>query len=482
MSERIERAVLLAACLFMPAYYGALLTGGDFALLRPTAQGLTFNSMLTHLLAGRFDVDPGIVGLEGFLRDGHVYAYWGIFGALLRLPLLLRPGAIAIDITTLSCLAGVCLGGAFKLATLLLVSRHCPRSPDRTLLVASFGLWLLLGGAQIGFLRAMIYQEVTFWAGAFSAIFLYAAIRALLRGQFSPATWAVMAAMAGLAVNTRISTGIGLCVALGLLMAVRLHQRATPPQDRQPIPALLLPAAILALFLAVAAIVNIGRWGSPLIFADYSHYLMNARYPDRMPRTLAYGLFNLRRIPLGLIYYFLPVWVLHGPDGTLLLDAWRTRLLDSAELPPASFLLTDRLPFLLVGLCCTCTGLLRPWPALRPWSTLGAQVIAVAAGLAVPAGLMLTAIAMNYRYRLDFYPLWEFAGFIAILALSHRHASTGMAISTRRLVLAAAITGIIAAHGFLLLYRLSALGPGQDSLHAGVFEFYRSAFENRRFR
>ncbi|WP_205665031.1 hypothetical protein, partial [Acetobacter cibinongensis] len=51
---------------------------------------LTFNSMMDHMLHGRFDVDPYCVQKEGFLRNGRVYAYWGIFPAFLSALLEIR--------------------------------------------------------------------------------------------------------------------------------------------------------------------------------------------------------------------------------------------------------------------------------------------------------------------------------------------------------------------------------------------------------
>src|SRR6516164_10579265 len=88
--SRNELRLQLFLVAFMLLYYGALITNGTFNFLQPTPYwvGLTFNSMLEHLLHGHFDVDPEAVGSEGFLRDGRVYAYWGIFCAVIRLPLL----------------------------------------------------------------------------------------------------------------------------------------------------------------------------------------------------------------------------------------------------------------------------------------------------------------------------------------------------------------------------------------------------------
>src|ERR1035441_8288016 len=85
---KTELTFQLSVVIFMFLYYGALITNGNFKLFWPTDEGLTFNSMLEHLLHGRFDVDPEAIGNEGFLRDGRVYAYQGVFCALIRLPLL----------------------------------------------------------------------------------------------------------------------------------------------------------------------------------------------------------------------------------------------------------------------------------------------------------------------------------------------------------------------------------------------------------
>ena len=91
-----ERAVSASLLVIAMLAYAAVLTNG-FALWRPSGANelnLTFNSMLEHLLRGQYDVDPNIVGTEGYLRDGRVYAYWGVFCALLRLPLTLVPGGL----------------------------------------------------------------------------------------------------------------------------------------------------------------------------------------------------------------------------------------------------------------------------------------------------------------------------------------------------------------------------------------------------
>ena len=88
--ERRVLRLLAGVCALWAVFQ---LTRGSFNFLAPVPFGLTFNSMAAHLLAGRFDVDPAAVGAEGFARDGRIYAYFGIFCALLRLPWLAAGGA-----------------------------------------------------------------------------------------------------------------------------------------------------------------------------------------------------------------------------------------------------------------------------------------------------------------------------------------------------------------------------------------------------
>src|SRR5260370_42632144 len=107
----------------------------------PSPRGLTFNSMLLHLLNGSFDVDPQTIGDEGVLRNGLTYAYFGIAPALLRLPLVVFPDFANTDYSRLSCLAAVCVMAACKLAAVLTVWRGGGRRGHYRL-----GVFRALGG------------------------------------------------------------------------------------------------------------------------------------------------------------------------------------------------------------------------------------------------------------------------------------------------------------------------------------------------
>jgi hypothetical protein len=470
-------------------YYALLLTG-DFRLWdqkggvgqcdQGQCLGLTFNSMLEHLLQGRFDVAPEIIGAEGFLRDGLTYAYWGIFPAILRLPLLLLPNGLTLDVTRLSCLVATCTAATVKLLTLRQVAKNTQGTENW--LVPLFALVIVFSGAQITFLRATLYQEVCLWAGAWAALFVYFAVRCVIRDHFDRGSLCAMATVAGLSLLTRVSVAVGLYGALTLLVIVLAFrslgkspaQYANPHVSRETtIGRDLLPTLlVLAAFAGVASVINLNRWGHPLTFADYSLYVFNAYTPDRIPRIEAYGLFSLFRIPLGLVYYFVPVWVVRQSDGQLLLAEDQRRLVDALELPPSSFLLTDAFLALLLAWSCWILITSRVLP-----SSDRLKVSAIGTGLGFSWLLMLTAIQMSFRYRMDFYPLFEFGAFVAGV-LATRVKLVPFTAGAKRLLFTSAVISVATSHFVLILYKLSGLGPARD-LHQGVIHYYAMQLVNR---
>ncbi len=446
----------LAAILYL-----ILITDIGF-LLPPSVAERDFilNSMLDHLLRGRMDVDPAIVGQEGFTREGRVYAYWGVLPALLRLPFAWLPGWQQINFTPWYCAAAVTLGLWAKLWTVRLIAADYPTLPRwliRTVIVA-----LILSGAQIAFLRASIYQEVCFWAATFGALFVAGAVHGVLRG-FTRTTLTVMALACAGALLTRVSVAVGLFAAFGMLALLHLSRSRSdlPGYMRSHVPA----AAILLVAIIATALINHARWGDPLTFADYSLYNFNITYPDRLDRTVRYGLFNIERVPFGLVYYFLPFWAVTGADGQLLLSGMRDRLIDAVELPPSSFFLTDPLLLILAvsGVAALAAQRARQWP-FRAEATLALL------GLAAAPLLMLTAISMNFRYRMDFYALIEFAAFLGLIALAGvQWIHTALA---RRWLIGATVTGILGSLVTMLLYKLGDFGPAQLLLRNGLIEYY----------
>jgi len=469
--QRGEAAALAAAGLLLAAWYAWIAMRGSIDPFHVHPHGRTFNSMLLHLLVGRFDVDSGAVGMEGFERDGRVYAYWGIFCALLRAPLLLVPGAIRLDVTSASMLAAVWLAAMAKLWLALDLRRALPASGTMDAAVVLFALYAALGGATIGQLQPSIFQEVVFWAFAQASIFVCLAVRGVLDGQFSRGRLAAMALCAGFALITRVSTAIGLYGALGLLLLVLAAQMWRAGRFR--LADYGVPLAILFAFVGIAALVNYARWGNIATFADYSFYRYNAVAPDRVGRMHAYGLFNLLRLPFGAQYFFFPLWAFKGSDGGAFFAETRARLIDVAEFPPASLLLTDPLPFILAGCLVVAWG--RPRVGLRAQ----ARLLALAAGLLAPWLLMMTAIYMAYRYRVEFYPLLDLVAALGVIAVGRVPAMR--ALFARHVIWIAGVTlaGVALAHLWVAIYQLTPFGPPDAFINYGTIDAYRTLLSRR---
>ncbi len=463
-------AVVLLCLAPTGAYYAFLLSLGFPGFFAESPRGLTFNSMLLHLLNGSFDVDPQTIGDEGVLHNGLTYAYFGVAPALLRLPFVVFPNFASTDYSRLSCLAAVCVMAACKLAALLTVWRARGRR-DQLSLVVLLAMATLIGGAQIQFLRGMIYQEVVLWAVALASIF----VSLVVGGYYSPRGFgtgrlAALATVAGLCLLTRVSTALGLYVALGLLWLPLASRMAAAIDPGRRSMALLArfgpPAAILCGFAMIAGFINYQRWGNAFAFSDPQHYLWAMIHGrDRLLRDQEYGIFNIVRLGYGLAYYFIPVWVLQTAGGDLLWSQFQQRVIDSVELPPSSFFLSDPL---LIGL--TVFTFIQLARVRTPLDR--AITVPVLAGLAIPIGLILTYVSMSFRYRLEFYPFFDLCAFLGLGVLLARPKPPPFLA-----VAAVTFVGVLAAHLFWLLYMLSPLGDA-SALLAGrdVVTFYRSAF------
>jgi len=115
----------VAALVFF--YYALLLTNGDFNLFASEELGLTFNAMALGLLKGDFSISPDIIGNEAFVHDGKTFTYFGVFPALLRLPLAPFVNLDATYLSRLSCLAASSLATVTSSAHYLAALRRFSR-------------------------------------------------------------------------------------------------------------------------------------------------------------------------------------------------------------------------------------------------------------------------------------------------------------------------------------------------------------------
>lgn len=456
LSRWFSFAVLLA---IIAVYYLFLLSNGTFQLFAPEMLDKTFDNMLVHLLRGDFTVDRAAIGYEAFTRDGKTYAYFGIFPALLRLFAMPFTNVGQAQLARLSCLTAVVIFVALQLRILLIVHHSVPAASRRPEFLAVMAAATMLSGPQLYILAsAWIYDEPLLWSAAMAAAFNLVIVRATfgakgLRGR----DFALLAGLAGFAVNTRPSIGVALYLGTILLVAWALWLRRadrgrpqSPGEATRLSTTILPPIAILGLSAVVAGIINFERWRNPFTFADFHYYDMRmTTYPNLLEILQNYGEFDIGRIWIGALYYATDIpYLLHtlSPFGEFL----RARL-QVIEAPPMTPVLTNPLTIILAGI-----GLYRVW--WRPEPSMRGVAILRLALLGHSSAVLLILAAMGYtlRYRFDFAPFMTLAALVGYASISV--AMTGMSESRCKRVRIAAIglcfLGIVSSHYELLLYKV----------------------------
>lgn len=392
-TRRVGTWAVLAALLC--ATYAGLATQFTYELWPTTSGGFIFNSQLRALLELRLDIDPDVIGMEGFVRDGKTYTYFGILPALLRLPLV---NHLWLDWTTLSCVsaavfAALALLGALH-ASCVGLAGSAPATGARVLVAIT----VLLSGPQVELLgKPSVYVEAVLWSYACACAFLWLVMPLLLGGTASGRRLALLAACAALALLARVSTGLALYISSGLLALVLMRDwRAAgwtwPAQLRHLLPAtLLLVGAIVATFT-----VNQQRWGDPLQFAALTANRYYDADPARLARLERHGVFGLARIPHALTYYAAPGWFFAAPPDSARRATVAT-LFDGPEGPPVGIVQAQPL---WLGLAAT--GI---WTLLAGAGAVRRRrVLAVLAGLLVAGVIISSYHYLAFRYRAEFAP------------------------------------------------------------------------------
>jgi hypothetical protein len=291
-----------------------------------------------------------------------------------------------------------------------------------------------------------------------------------------------MSVCAGVALLTRASTGIGLTLALLLLLFVLAFEPFSAADVQRAgwvrrcisgmaRPHAWIPLAVLAVFISIAGAVNYFRWGNPATFVNYQLYLNQDAWPNFVSSLSTYGVFNLKRIPFALCYYFFPIWVFHGSNGELLLASTQAQFFGDIELPPSSFLLTDMIPFcfILLGFASR-----KYRPTLL--SSQGRWAAAVAAGLLAPCLLMLSLPWMAYRYRIEFYPAIDFLTLLGLYLFLTQVTAFTKSAAIRKLFSAALAVSILTSTAALMLHDISDEGAvPEEILSPGVVRYYQDS-------
>ena len=405
-------------------FYAWVLGRGSFDPFGAEPFGLTFNSMLSHMLHGRWDVDPAAIGAEAFVHDGRSYAYFGPFPAVLRLPLVLVPHWLLPDwrslhVERLSCWLAIMCGIAAQVSAVTTTLARATVPVRRHLTPPLVVLCVLSGSPMLLSWRgAPIYHEAILWAWALAMTFVAIALPTVQR-PLDGRRLCALGVCAGLCLLTRSTTGAGLYLATGLLLGVQAA-RGRP---------FWAPAGVLAGFIVLTGIVNQGRWGNPLVFANLQlQTALVERFPDRLSRLQDYGLFDRHRLDIGALYYFLPVWT-DQLEQWLPLKERLVRLYDAIEQPASSLLLTDPAWCVL-----SMAGVAA---IVRGRALLGEMLLA--GGLSLAPVLMLVAWYLAFRYRAEFAPLLLVLSCIGLGSRVPALASGGLGRATLALSLLCAL-------------------------------------------
>lgn len=441
-------------------YYLFLLSNGTFQLFAPEKLDQTFNSMLVHLLHGKFTVDRDAIGYEAFTRDGKVYAYFGIFPAVLRLLAMPVTDLAQAHLARLSCLTATVIFVALQLQMLLIVHNSLPAASRRPEFLAVMMTATVLSGPQLYLLGvAWIYHEPILWSAAMGAAFNLIIVRRTfigksLRGQ----DLTLLAALAGLAINTRPSIGVALYLGTMLLVLWTVWHRYAQGYGTQQLLTegghllliVLPPIVILGLGAVVVGIVNFERWGNAFTFADFRYWDMRMNvFPNLLKIIHNYGEFGLGRIWIGALYYTtdIPYLLKVVPPFAEFLRA-RVVELDS---PPSTPALTNPLTIILAGI-----GLYRVWwkPELSTQSVAVLRLSLLAHASAVV--LILTAMAFSLRYRMDFAPFMSLAVLVGYSSVSRAMTEACQAVQQRVRMAAIGLCflGVLFSHYELLLYKI----------------------------
>ncbi|WP_270936025.1 hypothetical protein [Falsiroseomonas oryzae] len=406
-----------ACCL----YYLFLITNGGFDLGAPEALGFVFDRMAWHLLHGRFDIEPEIIGREAFVFEGKTYAYFGIFPALLRVPLVLAYGTEPPSLSRLSCWVGLCIAAAASTAILLSVADRLPRFGWRGALLGLVLCATLLTGPMLGLaFSAYIFNEPIIWSVALAMLLLLMLVRqATGHALPTPGRLAAMGVLAGLALLTRPVAGIGMTFALmvATLVLPTLTPDAAPGAWRRWLAGAVhtgcwIALGLVPLVLLVMA-VNYGRWGNPFEFSPQTANVQVIADARRMRVNLEYGVFELARLPVGLGYYLLG----------LINDGWlgglSDRIMDDLGWPRSALAATVTAQFVLAAIAAV--ALLR---GTLPAPLRGRRLLMLAAMPLAMAAMLLTLSVMNYRYRLEFLPLLVLGSALGFAAMAQVREAT----------------------------------------------------------
>jgi hypothetical protein len=419
--RRFTRAVLIGIAVVTVPYLWVLwdLFSGGADFFRSVAPDNFYDLQARALFHGHLYVPNGSLGIEGFVYQGHTYTYFGLFPALLRMPILLVTSSLDGRLTAPSILLSWIVTGLFT-CLLLWRTRHLVRGPVPLGRgeAACYGVFAatVMGGSVLVYLAASpsVYNEDMAWSVALTIGALFALLGVL---EAPSRRRVLLLGCMVLAANLdRPSTGYA-CAGGALLAAGWLALARRQPSDRR----FALSTALAGLVpLLVAGFVGWAKYRSPVggypladqvwtqVNAHRRYFLaVNGGSPFSLhflPSTLA-AYFNPAGLHLSSTFPFISTPA-HYPlaVGKVVLEQTQ---------PTASIVSSMPLLFLL-----SCWGVVA---AFRPRGSgaISLTRIPLIAGAAGGAGVLLFGFIFN-RYSADLMPFLILAGGVGLVDICHR--------------------------------------------------------------
>jgi hypothetical protein len=257
---------------------GILVGGTAFVLtllnfgtdLGRSARSLRFGSNFFDLQAralidGHLYVPQGSLGIEGFVRHGHTYMYFGPFPALLRIPVLLLTNDFNGKMSLVSMgIAWIVF--AVMAARLTWLVRDCLYG-ERPVgwfdgLLAGIFLAAVTGGTVLTFDASLpwVYHEVYLWSTALVVSSMYWMVRLALEPTPYVLRWLLVVSTC--AVLTRTPAGWGVCIGV---LALGLWMRYGRSQEQRRLVARWV-LVVGGLPLAIGIALNMAKFGNVLLF------------------------------------------------------------------------------------------------------------------------------------------------------------------------------------------------------------------------
>ena len=419
--RRFTWAVLIGIAVITVPYLWTLwdLWSGGIDPLRSVAPDNFYDIQARALFHGHLYIPNGSIGVEAFVYQGHSYTYFGLFPALLRMPILLVTSSLDGQLTAPSILLAWIVTGLFT-SLLLWRTRHLVRGSVPLGLgeAACYGVFAatVMGGSVLVFLAATpsVYNEDMAWSVALTIGALFALVGVL--EQPSRRRVLLLGCLVLAANLDRPSTGYA-CAFGALLAAAWFALARRDPSDRR----FALSTALAGLVpLLIAGFISWLKYRAPV-----GGYPLQDQVWTQVNAHRRYFLavnggtpFSLHFLPSTLVSYFQPAG-LHLTSSFPFITvpahypiAVGKVVLEQTQ-PTASIPASMPLLFLL-----SCWGVVA---AFRPRGAGAVSVtrIPLIAAAAGGAGVLFFGFIFN-RYSADLLPFLILASAVGLVDICHR--------------------------------------------------------------